>query len=295
LNPSHDTGAPGTGENDPPEPPVLRCVLAGHAATRVPVEAIGPLRKQVGPPCGKPLPVNFLKHADEQTVAGLAAVFNAIHEHHLAPEGNPGVFRHWGVVGAPRFLGRAAMTSDLPRFLVEGAWEVSPHMIPHRSLHSLSGSVSQALKIHGPNFGVGGGPGCEAEVLLAGLAMLQDMRLPGVWVVLTRLDPELPDDGITGKPVPGTFCLGLALALVPAGTAQGASLELTIGSEPAATGQAPAMTMDALVGLLEQLPKQSSVTHPLGTTGRLTLRRAAPLPWGRPHLLLSPDRALTNR
>ena len=129
------------------------------------------------------------------------------------------------------------MASDLPRFLAEGAWDVSPHMIPHRSLHSVSGSVSQALKIHGPNFGVGGGPGCEAEVLLAGAALLEGMRLPGVWVVITRLDPELPDDGKTGRPVPGTFSRGLAMALRPAGAAGPIHLEMTVGQPTLEAGR----------------------------------------------------------
>jgi hypothetical protein len=285
LNPSHDTDGAAA------EPPATRCVLAAHAWVSVPVEAVAALRKQPGPCCGKPLPANFLKHADEQTVAGMAAVLQAAEEYRVACSAPPEVFRDWGVVAAPRFLGRSAMASNLPRFLAEGAWDVSPHMIPHRSLHAPSGTVSQALKIHGPNFGVGGGPGGEAEVLLAGLGLLHDMRLPGVWVVLTRLDPELPDDGKTGKPVPGTFCQGLALALEPAGVA-GPTLELTVG--PLAGREAARFTLGLLVGLLEQLGRQPSVSHPFGATGRLTLRRAAPFP-GPPFGLLSPDRALTNR
>ena len=93
MNPSHEpAGTPAT----------VCCVLAGWAATRFPVEAMGELRKQPGPPCGKPVAANFLKHADEQTVAGVTAAFQAIKEHSLAPEGTPAVFRDWGVIAAPR-------------------------------------------------------------------------------------------------------------------------------------------------------------------------------------------------
>jgi len=184
--------------------------LAADATVRVGLEALPELRRHPGPVRGEPLPTSFLKHADEQTVAGLAAVYKAIHTAGLQSTN----FRDWGVAAAPRFLGRPAMAAALQRFQTEGAWGVSPHLIPHRSLHSISGTVSQALKIHGPNFGVGGGPGGVAEVLLAATAMLECQKLPGVWVVLTCLDPEQAPDQ-AGKPAEGTQCVGLALALTP--------------------------------------------------------------------------------
>jgi hypothetical protein len=189
------------------------CELAAHAVVRVRIESLAELRRHPGPVHGVLLSPAFLKHADEQTVAGLAAVYHAIHDHGLSGT----VFRDWGVLAAPRFLGRPAMAAALQRFAAEGAWGVSPHLIPHRSLHSISGTVSQALKIHGPNFGVGGGPGAAREALLGALSMLGCRRLPGLWVVLTGLDPEAaPDEG--GRPAPGTAVVGLALALSPAGT-----------------------------------------------------------------------------
>jgi hypothetical protein len=255
----------------------------------VPVEALPELRKQPGPAFGKPLPANFCKHTDEQTVAGLAAVFTAIRDHRLAE--NESDFRDWAVVGAPRFLGRAAMATSLPRFLAEGAWDVSPHMIPHRSLHSLSGTVSQALKIHGPNFGAGGGPNGETEALLAGLSLASNVRLPGVWVVFTRIDPELPEDGKTGKPAPGSFCQGLALALKPAGSHGAVHLEASFTpSAPAG----PPMTLKVLAGMLDQVKHRPSVSDPLGSVGRLTFRRTTTL--AGPHFpLVCPEPVLTNR
>jgi hypothetical protein len=160
------------------------------------------------------LPASFLKHADEQTIAGLAAVYHAIHDHDLAPDGDPRRFQSWGALAAPRFLGRPTLVTALHRFTAEGAWGVSPHLIPHRSLHAISGTVSQALKIHGPNFGVGGGPSAAGEVLLAAAAMLECQGLPGVWVVLTGYDPEAAPDE-TGRLTAGTSCVGVALALTP--------------------------------------------------------------------------------
>jgi hypothetical protein len=184
--------------------------MAADATVRVDLESLAELRRNPAGGRGSSLPASFLKHADEQTVVGLAAVFQAIHTAGLSPN----AFGDWGVLAAPRFLGRPAMAAALQRFQAEGAWGVSPHLIPHRSLHSISGTVSQALKIHGPNFGVGGGPGGAVEVLLAAAAMLEGKKLPGVWVVLTCLDPEKPPEE-SGRPAPGTQCVGLALALTP--------------------------------------------------------------------------------
>jgi hypothetical protein len=210
----------------------VACDVIAHAGVRVSHEALGPLRRQPGLVYGDSFPVAFLKHVDEQTVVGLTAVYQAIHDHGLTPGPAGPDFTTWGVVGAPRFLGRATMAAALQRFAAEGAWGVSPHLIPHRSLHSISGTVSQALRIHGPNFGVGGGPGAAAEAVLAAAALLECRHLPGVWLVLTAMDPEKAPDA-TGRPASGTLCAALALALVPAlpGWA-GIRLRVVSGAEP---------------------------------------------------------------
>jgi hypothetical protein len=250
----------------------------------VPVEALPELRRQPGPVSGEPLPPAFLKHADEQTVAGLTAVYQAIHDHGLR-QAFPAGFRDWGVVAAPRFLGRPAMAASLQRYLAEGAWGVSPHMIPHRSLHSVSGTVSQALKVHGPNFGVGGGPGAEAEALLVAAALLVRRRLPGVWVVLTRLDPELPPDD-SGRPTAGTFCQGLALALAPAQDDRpGFRLRLVRtdhepprGSPadlPECTCTAPALDLASLLGLLRRALEEGPAAAELAPGVRVELTKLA--------------------
>lgn len=198
------------------------CEIAADAVVRANLESLEQLRRQPGPVPGEPLPAALLKHADEQTVAGLCAVNQAI-----AKAGwQTTRFCDWGVVAAPRFLGRPAMAAALQRFAAEGAWGVSPHLIPHRSLHSISGTVSQALKIHGPNFGVGGGPEGHIEALLAATALLVRKQLPGVWVVLTCLSPSLPPDE-AGQMPPGTQAVGMALALMPDGTS-GSPLRLHI-------------------------------------------------------------------
>jgi hypothetical protein len=242
---------------------------------RVPLEGLPQWRRQPGPVVGEPLPSGFLKHADEQTVAGLAAVYQAIHDHGLPADG----FRDWGVLAAPRFLGRPAMALALQRFAAEGAWGVSPHLIPHRSLHSVSGTVSQALKVHGPNFGVGGGPGSEAEALLGAAALLERRRLPGVWVVLTRLDPEQPLDP-EGRPAAGTTCLALALALVPPRAGwQGVRVRIVAGVRDGPSPCTCSCGGECLPGL--DLLRLEALLAGLEEAGR---GEAALLPYGGPPL-----------
>jgi hypothetical protein len=275
LNRSDQDGA-GAGADCAP-PGTVECDVAAHAAVRVPQEAMAALRRQPGPPHGKPLAPAFLKHAEEQTVVGLAAVLNALHD--FPPPGGWPEFHDWAVLAAPRFLGRPALGELLQRFIAGGAWEVSPHVIPHRSLHSVSGTVSQALQIHGPNFGVGGGPGGEAEILLTTLVLLQGMKVPGVWVVMTRLDPELPPDE-SGVPPPGSFCHALALAAVPAGTAAaGFRLRLTVAPQPgdfaATSNGASKFSQAGLADMLRQAGNGETSDAQLGAGVRVELSKLA--------------------
>jgi len=119
-------------------------------------------------------------------------------------------FEDWGIVAAPAFIGRTMVASSLQRYAIEGAWGMSPHVIPHRTQHSISGTISQILKIHGPNFGTGGGPMDAGQALLAASTLLARQHSPGVWVVLTSWDPEL----IPEQPIPaGMVCHAAALGL----------------------------------------------------------------------------------
>lgn len=215
----------------PPSAPIApSCGLAAHAACDIAGPAIDGLRRSPGPRCGEPLPTSTLKHADEQTLAVLEAVGRAVTAGGFDPAS--GVFRDWGVLVAPRFVGRITVGPSVQRYRAEGAWGVSPHLIPHRSLHSVSGTVSQALRSHGPNFGVGGGPGHIAEGLLAGLTLLHTRRLPGLWLVFSRLDPEqAAADAFRTDPA-ATF-QAVALALVPDGTTSPYRLQLTCATSAA--------------------------------------------------------------
>jgi hypothetical protein len=163
------------------------CALIARGAYRATPEEVPALRKAPDPSGGFPVNPSLLRHADEQTVVGLAAVLLAIHEGGLDPAG----FGDWAVLAVPRYLGRATFEKVFPTFQEEGAWGVSPHLIPAHSLHSPSGTISQALKAHGPNLGVGGTPGGEREALLYASTLLLSGSTPGVWVVLTGREGEV--------------------------------------------------------------------------------------------------------
>ncbi len=234
---------------------VVCCDVAAYATQRTAGDDLPALRQKPSPLTGEPLPAAFWKHADEQTVAALAAVFDAIRIHALDAKR----FQDWGVLAAPRFLGRAALAVALHRFALEGAWGISPHLIPHRSLHSISGTISQALKIKGPNFGVGGGPHAADEALLVAAGMVADEQLPGVWLVMTGYNPELaPNDPAggseSGKSEKPPAVEAVALALVRERLGQG-TLQLRIGcgtGSPDARNAAswPLFSLDDLIEVL---------------------------------------------
>ncbi len=177
-------------------------------------DQIGRLRKTLRAPGRDPFPATFLKHSDEQTVVALAAVINAIERNALAGY----EFNDWGVLAAARYLGRETTAASIVKFAQEKAWGVSPHIIPHRSLHSLSGTLSQAFGFHGPNFGVGGGPHGASEVLRAVTAILVGGNVPGVWAVMTGWTPEvIPKRADCGDQADGAMpvCRAVAVALQP--------------------------------------------------------------------------------
>lgn len=235
----------------------LTSAIRGHAVLRASADALKSLRQSPGTSVGEPLPANFLKHADDQTVTAVAAVLRAVHDFGLAQTD----FSRWGVLAAPRRLARGAVALALKRFNAEGAWGVSPHLIPNRSLHAVSGTISQALQIHGPNFGVGGGPGSAAKSLLAASTLLECERLPGLWLVLTgwNWEPgiEIPQAIIQqaphltshGEPA---VCTAVAMALLPDSDRHwGARWHVAAGDvRTPATGQR-LLTLEAVAEALE--------------------------------------------
>ena len=134
-----------------------------------------------------PISPALLRQAEDQTVVSLAAVRAALGR---LDDRDPARFDGWGILAASRFLGRSGLVQAIAGFQSEGVWSVSPHLIPHLTLHSPAGTLSQAMGIHGPNLGIGGGPGSAFEGFLTALTWIGSGLVPGLWLVLTGWSPE---------------------------------------------------------------------------------------------------------
>jgi hypothetical protein len=203
--------------------PALQAAVCGLAFCRLARSDIPQMRKRPAPvPEGwEPVAPSLLRYSDEQTIAGLCAVFRAVQGMGQEMRGAAAQFERWGVVAAPRYQGRASVAHTLRRYSEEGVWSISPHLIPHFALHSPAGTISQALGIHGPNVGAGGGPNSAVEGFLAALTWLSMRAVPGVWLVMSGWTPELIPERL-GSSAEESECLALALALVPAEVAPNA-------------------------------------------------------------------------
>src|SRR5262249_27654157 len=139
--------------------------IRAHALVRMTREEIVAYRRLPGPlPDGwGAIQPSALRYSDEQTIAAVAAGCRAPQGRSV---GDRGSFEDWGILAAPRFLGRTSLVVALDRFREEGVWGVSPHLIPHFALHSQAGTLSLVLGTQGPNLGLGGGIHAASEGLL---------------------------------------------------------------------------------------------------------------------------------
>lgn len=198
------------------------CSLAATGVVAATLAELPALRDQPGGPNASPVPPRFLRHSDEQTVVGLAAVLRAMGSSAL----RGACYDDWGIVAAPVFPGRMGGAGTFTKFREGGAAAISPHIIPQNSLHSVAGAISICLGMHGPNFGIGGGLDALSEGLTVALSLMDQSSLPGLWLVLTQWSPEPVPDG-RGSTQTDTTCLGVALALLP-GAGQGMTLRMTL-------------------------------------------------------------------
>ncbi len=192
------------------------------------------------------MPGSLLKHSEDQTVATVAALHDAIGRGGWAS----GSFADWAVLAAPNFFGRGGTAHAIQRFSQEGAWGVSPHLIPHQSLHAVSGTVSQLLKIQGPNFGISGGAQACHDAFLTAVTVLAEGAVPGVWLLLSGHEREwIPvQNAKTIEPPRPPMCEAAALALVPATTGED-GFYLRIGPEMMRPGLAD-LTLSTLIDAL---------------------------------------------
>jgi hypothetical protein len=184
-------------QSEPPAAVGDRVVVAAVGLVEADAAELARLRAAIQPPAAEG---RILKHSTEQTVLAVAAVVRA------AEAGSLGSFDDWGVIVAPRWLGRAGTAAVVERFHAVGVRGVGPHAIPNLSMHAAAATVSLCLGAHGPVFGAGGGPGHVADGLLAGLAAQLGRDSPGTWLALTEWDGD--ETAGEGR--------AIALALAPA-------------------------------------------------------------------------------
>ncbi|WP_254511146.1 beta-ketoacyl synthase N-terminal-like domain-containing protein [Anatilimnocola floriformis] len=189
-------------------------------------------------------PGHFFKHADEQSMLAAQAVDDAIQRHGFDPKS----LAKFGVLAAPRFLGRAAGEAVIRRYRRDGAQGVTPHIISQHSLHSVSGAISVLLGCQGPNVGVGGGPHVLDDAFVTLLTMFGQLDIPGVLLVGTGWDPE-PIIDQTGNCTNEPECFAFALIAQPAGQERCGSLQLRTESSAATTH--PEITTPQLVRQLQ--------------------------------------------
>jgi hypothetical protein len=245
-------------------------VLAGASAS-APLADFPAMRKSPPRFPGVDLPGHFLKHAEEQTVIGLEAVRRAVERFGLDTREQIA----WGIIGAPRFMARMAGAHILTRFAASGGPSVPPHALAQNSLHSVSGAASIALGIHGPNVGLGGGPGAIYDGLTTALTWFDSQSCPGIWLIITQWDPEPIPDGqglATNEPV----CHAVALALKPAAAGE-STLRLSLAEPVPAGVRLPVPSVTEIAACLDRahggLPAEWTCQLPWG--GRIELQLAA--------------------
>ncbi|MCI0359706.1 MAG: hypothetical protein L0211_14615, partial [Planctomycetaceae bacterium] len=248
----------------PMEPsPDLTAAVVAAAAAAYRLSEIGPLRKMPPAYPGVELSGHFLKHADEQTIVALAAIQRATQQHNIDPRDLAG----WGIIAAPRYIGRLTGANVLYKFPRGGTSAVAPHIVAQCSLHSVSGAASIALGMHGPNVGVGGGEWAIADGMMAALSLFETVRVPGVWLLLSEFDSEpVPDE--EGRPLNDPTCHAVALALMP-GAAGNSQLTLRPGTHSKSLrASCPQPTVAEIAGCIDAAERG------------LPARWACWLPWG---------------
>jgi len=107
--------------------------------------------------------------------------------------------------------------------------------------------------------------------LLTGLSIVGTGTVPGLWIVVTDLDPE-PTPTPAGETETPTIGHAVALALTPAATV--ASLTLELQPEAVANGAAPVRVAD--LGEFLQAASGASWTRAIEGIGRWTIKATQP-------------------
>jgi hypothetical protein len=187
--------------------PLELSIVAGGTA-RLTMAELAENRKELMQCLPKFLSPQLLRHSDEQTLASLVAISEAIRSANMTQSD----FSDWAIVSTSRNLGRSAFAAVIDKYRDEGPWGVSVHVIPHCTAHSVAGTISLALQSHGPCIGAGVGDDLEIDALLSTACILRRPDWFGAWIVFSAWSPELSID-TTSRPTSDSMCLAAAIAV----------------------------------------------------------------------------------
>lgn len=182
--------------------------IVAHGMARLTMRELAEVRKESLPSFSSNLSPQLLKHSDEQTLASLVALSEAIKSANMTS----GEFSDWAIVSSSRNLGRMAFAAVIDKYRDEGPWGVSVQVIPHCTAHAVAGTISLALQSRGPCIGTGGGAGGEIDALLSTASILRKPDWSGAWIVYSAWSPELAFD-TAGRPTSDSVCLAAAVAV----------------------------------------------------------------------------------
>ena len=160
------------------------------------------------------LPPRFLRHADEQTVIGMHSVVRAMA---VDTQSHRDICND-AVIAATCLGGQPSAARTMIGLRDKGPVAVTPHIVPQCSLHSMASAASVGFGMHGPNFGVGGGPHATAEGFLLALTLAPMLAKTSpsarIWLICTAWDqqPSVDAKGVfTNDPI----CRGMTFVLNP--------------------------------------------------------------------------------
>lgn len=190
------------------------CLIESYATVSAHFSEIDALAREKHSHGCHSLPPRFLRHADEQTVIGMHSIIQAM----AADTQDSRDIRNDAVIAATCLGGQPSAARTMIGLRDKGPVAVRPHIVPQCSLHSVASTASVGFGMHGPNFGVGGGPHAPAEGFLLALTLAPMLAKTSpssrIWLVCTGWDqqPCLDAAGIlTNDPI----CRGMTFVLKP--------------------------------------------------------------------------------
>ena len=190
------------------------CLVESYATASVHSSAVNALAREKHSHGCHSLPPRFLRHADEQTVIGMHSIIRAM----AVDTQESRDMSNDAVIAATCLAGQPSAARTMIGLRDKGPVAVTPHIVPQCSLHSVASAASVGFGMHGPNFGVGGGPHAPAEGFLLALTLAPMLARTSpssrIWLVCTGWDqqPSLDANGnLTNDPV----CRGMTFVLKP--------------------------------------------------------------------------------